>query len=151
MNINDAFPSKYLKASDLAGHNVNVTIANVVTEDIGKGEEKLIIYFHGKQKGMVLNKTNANNIAAIYGPETEDWVGQPIVIFEAMVDFQGKTVPALRVRAPQPKNRPRAVPNQVNGLKQQTTGLANSYPPQRQVGGISDTISEDTDENPAPF
>ena len=107
MNINEAFPSKYLKASDLQGHNISVTIGNVVTEDIGKGEEKLIIYFQGKQKGIVLNKTNANNIAAVYGPETEDWVGQPIVIFEAMVDFQGKTVPALRVRAPQPKDRPR--------------------------------------------
>ena len=138
MNINEAFPSKYLKASDLQGNNVSVTIANVVTEDIGKGEEKLIIYFHGKQKGMVLNKTNANNIAAIYGPETEDWVGQPIVIFEAMVDFQGKTVPALRVRAPQPKDRPKPA-------------MTPSHPPQRKVGGISDTISEDTDENPAPF
>ena len=63
MNINDAFPSKYLKASDLQGRNHSVTIANVVTEDIGKGEEKLIIYFQGHKKGMVLNKTNANNLA----------------------------------------------------------------------------------------
>ena len=126
MNINEAFPSKYLKASDLQGHNINVTIGNVVTEDIGKGEEKLIIYFQGKQKGMVLNKTNANNIAAIYGPETEDWVGQPIVIFEAMVDFQGKTVPALRVRAPQPKDRqqaPKAPPPQ-----QQRTDMDDEIP-----------------------
>jgi arabinogalactan endo-1,4-beta-galactosidase len=122
MNINDAFPSKYLKASDLQGRPANVTISNVVYEDIGKGEEKPILHFQGKQKGMVLNKTNGNNIAAIYGPETEDWVGQPIVLFEAMVDFQGKTVPALRVRAPQPKDRPvrQAPPPQA---------LAPSYPP----------------------
>jgi len=113
MNINEAFPSKYLKASDLQGRNISVTISNVEKEDIGKGEEKLIIYFQGKQKGMVLNKTNANNIAAIYGPETDDWIGQPIVIFEAMVDFQGKTVPALRVRSPQPKDRPKSVPQKV--------------------------------------
>jgi hypothetical protein len=29
--------------------------------------------------------------------------------------------------------------------------MAPSYPPKRQIGVISDTISEDTDENPAPF
>lgn len=50
---------------------------------------------------MVLNKTNANNIAFLYGEETDDWQGAEIVLFEAMVDFQGKTVPALRVRGPQ--------------------------------------------------
>jgi arabinogalactan endo-1,4-beta-galactosidase len=137
MNINEQFPSKYLKASDLKGRNQHVTMANLASEDIGKGEMKLILYFQGKQKGMVLNKTNANNIAAIYGPETEDWVGQPIVIFEAMVDFQGKTVPALRVRAPQPKDRPKPA-------------MTPSHPT-RQIGGISDTISEDTEENPAPY
>lgn len=130
MNINDAFPSKYLKASDLQGRNHPVTIANVVTEDIGKGEEKLIIYFQGHKKGMVLNKTNANNIGILYGPETEDWVGQPIIIFEAMVDFQGKTVPALRIRGPQPKDRP-----------------------QRKVGGVSDMAIDEqmARESEAPF
>ena len=130
MNINDAFPSKYLKASDLQGHNISVTIGNVVTEDIGKGDEKLIIYFQGHKKGMVLNKTNANNIGILYGPETEDWVGQPIIIFEAMVDFQGKTVPALRIRGPQPKDRP-----------------------QRKVGGVSDMAIDEqmARESEAPF
>ena len=120
MNINEAFPSKYLKAADLQGHTVNVTISNVVKEDIGKGEEKLILYFQGKQKGMVLNKTNANNIATLYGPETEEWIGQPIVIFEAMVDFQGKTVPALRIRAPLPKDKPK-----------------------RKLGGVSDMVIDE--------
>ena len=106
MNINEAFPSKYLKASDLQGRTISVTMARVEKEDIGKGEKKLILYFQGKQKGMVLNKTNANNIAHLYGPDTTDWEGREITLFEAMVDFQGKTVPALRVRGPQPKDGP---------------------------------------------
>jgi hypothetical protein len=53
---------------------------------------------------MVLNKTNANNIALAYGEETDDWRDQEIILFEAMVDFQGKTVPAIRVKGPV-KNR----------------------------------------------
>lgn len=101
-NINDAFPSKYLKASDLQGRQVTVRMDRAEYETIGD-DRKLILYFQGKEKGMVLNKTNANNIGFIYGPDTDGWQGAEITLFEAMVDFQGKTVPAIRVRAPQRK------------------------------------------------
>ena len=58
VNINDEFPSKYLKAADLQGNVAKVQIGNVTSEQIGS-DRKLIMYFAGKQKGMVLNKTNA--------------------------------------------------------------------------------------------
>ncbi len=103
-NINEAFPSNYVKAADLKGRQISVRMDRVEYEMIGD-DKKLILYFVGKDKGMVLNKTNANNIATIYGDETDDWHDQEIVLFEAMVDFQGKTVPAIRVKAP---IRPRA-------------------------------------------
>ena len=69
--------------------------------------KKLILYFEGKDRGLVLNKTNANNIANAYGDDTDDWIGKQIVLFEAMVDFQGRTVPAIRVRMPQIKDKPK--------------------------------------------
>lgn len=102
MNVNEAFPSNYIKAADLQGRQVLVKMDRAEYEMIGN-DKKLILFFEGKEKGMVLNKTNANNIAAIYGDDTDDWKGAEIVLFEAMVDFQGKTVPAIRVRAPQKK------------------------------------------------
>jgi hypothetical protein len=61
---------------------------------------------------MVCNKTNANNIAALYGPDTEEWIGREIVLFETMVDFQGKSVPAVRCKPPLKKN-----PNITTGTK----------------------------------
>ena len=128
MNINEAFPSKYLKASDLQGHSITVHIAHVTQEEITKGENKLILYFQGKQKGMVLNKTNANNIAVLYGPDTDDWAGHEIVLFEAMVDFQGRTVPALRVRGPQPKDKPRPATPAAPAPKQAKTDMDDSIP-----------------------
>lgn len=109
MHIDEAFPSKYLKASDLQGRNVTVKMGRAEVEKIGE-DKKLILYFQGKEKGMVLNKTNANNIAGIYGGDTDDWYGKEITLFEAMVDFQGKTVPALRVRAPRRDAPPRQAP-----------------------------------------
>lgn len=99
MKLASAFPSQYIKAADLGGNSVTVKIDRAETELVGS-DKKLILYFVGKERGMVLNRTNANKIASLYGDETNDWQGQPIVLFEAMVDFKGDTVPAIRVRAP---------------------------------------------------
>lgn len=104
MKISSAFPSNYLKASDLQDRNVMVKMDRVEVEKIGD-DEKPVLYFVGKDKGMVLNKTNASNIAHVYGDDTDDWRDQELVLFSAMVDFQGKSVEAIRVRAPQPKDR----------------------------------------------
>jgi hypothetical protein len=116
MRISSAFPSDYLKASDLQGRQVTVSMARVAIVKIGN-DQKPVLYFQGKQKGMVLNKTNSKKIVEAYGEDTDGWTGRPIVLFEAMVDFQGETVPAIRVRvsksapqnqAPPPARRPPA-------------------------------------------
>ena len=101
MRIDSAFPSQYLKAADLQGKRVTMTMAHVAMEDIGS-EQKPILYFHGTEKGLVLNKTNSNTIMAAYGYETDDWQGHPITLIEAMVDFQGRTVAAIRIQIPKP-------------------------------------------------
>ncbi len=80
MDITGAFPSDYLRGLDLQGREVTVVISHVVVEQLG-GEPKPIIYFQGKDKGMVLNKTNANVISHVYNEETENWKGRQIVIF----------------------------------------------------------------------
>lgn len=127
MRIDSAFPSQYLKAADLQGRAVPVTIDRVEMEDIG-GDHKPILYFVGKQKGMVLNKTNSNNIALLYGPETEDWNGKPIELFEAMVDFQGKTVPAIRVRPSRNGHAKEMPPVQPRRMETHPTDLDDEIP-----------------------
>ena len=109
MKISDAYPSNYLKAADLQGKNILLKMDRVEYEKIGD-DEKPVLFFVGKQKGIVLNKTNSAKIAAAYGDETDDWRDQDIVLFTAMVDYKGDTVEAIRCRAPQPKDLPRAAP-----------------------------------------
>lgn len=102
MNINEAFPGSYLKAADLQGRRVLVTISHVTLEDIGD-EHKAVLYFVGKEKGVVLNKTNANMIQEITGSdETDLWKGTQIVLYVAKVDFQGRRVDGIRVDRPVP-------------------------------------------------
>ncbi len=99
MKISNAFPSAYWKATDLEGRPVKFIMDRVEMEDIG-GDHKPILFFQGKDKGLVLNKTNSNNISAAYGDDTDGWAGKEIVLYPAMTDFQGKTVPCIRVRRP---------------------------------------------------
>lgn len=97
MRTSDAFPSNYLRATDLKGKQPVVTIDKVVLETIGK-DSKLVVYFKGTDKGLVLNKTNANGISDLLGTdETDDWAGKKIKLVTAMVEYQGRRVPAVRV------------------------------------------------------
>ncbi len=113
MNINDAFPSKYLKAGDLPEEgSQQFTIEAVRMEDIGKEKEsKPVIYFAGDSKGLVCNKTNARTIAKALGSEDfDDWIGKSIHLWRAEVEFQGEMVEAIRVKIKPPSKMPRSVP-----------------------------------------
>lgn len=99
MKISSSFPSAYMKASDLNGKPINVVMSKVVMEQVGRDKDELpVLYFRGHDKGMVLNKTNTKKIVEAFGDETNEWSGGEIVLFEALVEFQGDTVAALRVR-----------------------------------------------------
>lgn len=97
MKIGSAFPSDYLKSADLNGKAVRVTIASVTSEKVGD-DMKPVLHFAGKDKGLVLNKTNANRIVeAVGSDETDEWEGWSITLYPCKVDYQGKRVDAIRV------------------------------------------------------
>ena len=97
--LNEAFPGNWLKSADLQGHEVPVVIASADIETVGK-DRKLCLFFRGKTKGMICNKTNAQRIGLAYGEDTDAWVGQSIILYSEMVDFQGKATWGLRVKVP---------------------------------------------------
>lgn len=103
MNVHSMFPSKFVAASDLCGQDVSVVIGGIRVEKVGADEEQRpVIYFQGMTKGMVLNRTNAKRIAAIYGADTDKWVGRPIALYPSEAEFGGDTVPCIRVRQEPP-------------------------------------------------
>ena len=101
MKISEAYPSKYLRTTDLAGKPCVLTITGCDMQTYGDGTTAPVIGFRGTEKMLGLNKTNAGTIAALYGDETEDWVGKPIEVFPTETDYQGKRMPCIRVRRPQ--------------------------------------------------
>lgn len=96
MNMDEAFPSKFLKASDLQGRKHTLTIAGIEMDEVGDGP-KPIVYFNGKDKGLVLNKTNTQMIVGNFGAESDGWIGKNIILYPTKTQYQGQMVDAIRV------------------------------------------------------
>jgi len=81
------FPSAYLRSADLenAPETVAVKIAGLNVEDVtnndGKIEQLPVLHFTGTEKGLILNRTNADQVAGLHGPNVEDWAGKRIGLF----------------------------------------------------------------------
>jgi len=99
MNVSDMHPSKFLAAADLKGSGHKVIISRLEQAEVGQEkEQKWVLYFQGKEKGLVLNKTNSLMIASSLGDETDNWMNKEIVIYPTKTSFAGKPVDAIRVR-----------------------------------------------------
>lgn len=111
MKVSEEFPSKWLKAANLNGKDVNVTISHISKEDVGDDSgHKMVVYFSGTEKGLVLNKTNADMISMLYGDDTDGWHGQKITLYAIQTEYQGKPVQGLRVKMTTVQVNPQAMP-----------------------------------------
>jgi hypothetical protein len=97
MKMSDAFPSDYLKASDLRNKSWDMTIDRVEMVTFQSGEAKPCLYIKGAKKGLLLNKTNATILSGVYGDETEDWKGKKVKLYPVKQPFQGRTYDVIRV------------------------------------------------------
>jgi hypothetical protein len=100
MQANQLCPSPHLEAADLCGKEKVVTMKSVGFKVVGEAKvSKGVIEFEEFDRGMVLNRTNLKRVIELHGTETDDWTGKKITLYPSETDFQGKTVPCLRVRA----------------------------------------------------
>jgi hypothetical protein len=87
--VSEIYGGNWMTADDLAGREANVTIESVSVHDMNDGKKKAALHFVG----------NGNTIAELLGTdEMDEWEGHRIRLFVAKVDFQGKRVPAIRVK-----------------------------------------------------
>jgi hypothetical protein len=104
MRREDVFPSKYLKASDLNGRPMVLTVENAPLEVLknpeGKEQHKVVLYFRGAKKALPLNVSNWDAVAEILGGDTDDWPGGKVELYPTKTQMAGKTVDCIRIRAP---------------------------------------------------
>lgn len=104
----------YLKTEDLQGRPARVVIETVQIEEVKSDdgiEKKLIAHFMGKDKSLILNRTNCELLEGIIGTDDyEAWAGQSVVLYPTTTKFGAKTVPCLRIRAVQVAPKPAPPP-----------------------------------------
>jgi hypothetical protein len=124
----EAFPSKFLKASDLNGKAVIVRIAATPFEKLkspnGVEQSKIVLSFHGTEKKLPLNMVNFDSVAAIVGnDESDNWVG----LYPTQTSMAGKLTDCIRIRKPAPKSKT----------------VANPHPPEEEEPPFNDEIPTD--------
>jgi hypothetical protein len=108
MKRSDAFPSQYLTAADLAGRgDVPCVIEHIAMENMGHDDDqkpKPVAYFKNGTKGLPLNGTNWDALAAVFGEESDDWLGKRVILWvDPTVRFKGKPTPGIRFKFPAAK------------------------------------------------
>jgi hypothetical protein len=97
--------AKYLKKEDIPSP-INTSILWIKEEEVtapGKGTEtRLVLYFDGLKKGLVLNTANAEALAEITGTDGyEQWSDVPIELYvDPDVKYGGKKIGGIRIRKP---------------------------------------------------
>jgi hypothetical protein len=114
MNVSDAFPSKYLKKEDFPTPRQviidTVTMDNVAPAD-KPPEMKLVMYFTGAPKPMIVNKTVAMVLGAMLGNETNNWSGKTVEVFNDVTVVYNGAVGGIRIRpVQQPVGHPSVIP-----------------------------------------
>lgn len=93
------------------GQDLILTIQSISNEDVtganGKKEKCCVVKFSDHKKDMILNRTNAKTIEAIYKtPYVEEWKGKKIQLFrETGIRAFGSVTDGLRIRPFAPKKK----------------------------------------------
>jgi hypothetical protein len=97
--FDDIYGSKYFSAADLHGEQIRRRIGKVdvteLKEKDGSTKRKFIVYFEGVEKPLVLNKTNAQKLAASLGKDRSKWIGTMVELYAEMTSL-GKEGVRLR-------------------------------------------------------
>lgn len=104
MKVCDMFPRKYLAGVDLQDKAWRLTIASVDAERMSpaKGrpqEDKWILHFAETEKGVILSRTMAYQVAVALDTENADqWLGRAITIYPEKMTVGGQERVGIRAR-----------------------------------------------------
>ncbi len=92
LDWDELFPSRFLKAGELKGRDVTLTISGIALEDLpqDKGGTRVrgILSFNGTKKQLVLNRTNGEAIKALFGRDTGEWIGKRVTFYPAHINME---------------------------------------------------------------
>lgn len=122
---------KYLKREDVTEEGTAHKIVSCSQQQLlmgdGQSETKWVLTL-GELKPLILNSTNIRRCVAAFGTqETDEWIGRSIIVYDdPEIEFGGKIVGGVRLRAVPKKAAPKPKPK-------------------------AELVVDDDDESPVPF
>lgn len=101
--IDEIFPLRWLKAS-LLNEAITLTISSVRIE-YRDNLPRPVLSFAETQARLLVNHTNAESIAKMYGRRLQDWTSKRITLYKVIVPYGNDLVPAIRVREPESEDQ----------------------------------------------
>ncbi len=96
----DKFGGKYLKAAHFPKPK-KLVVSRMTDDKMPDGDEKTVAWFQDEERGLVLNKTNAESLCEIASTDDlDECVDFAAVLYAAKTDFGGRSVDCIRIRAP---------------------------------------------------
>ena len=105
MKLDDIFHGENLKAEDLKGKDVSLTISSwevAEFEEGGKTDKKIKLHFSETDRTLILNKTNGYSVAEGLTDDLDNWAGGVITLYPTKTDFGGKRVDCIRIKDARP-------------------------------------------------
>jgi hypothetical protein len=111
MNVFEIVPPTFLNAAALGGQELHDCIRAVKDAEFEGGRKKIVISLDKDGRAVVLNRTNLDTLVEAYGPETDGWLGKPVIVTTEMTVFQGRKIAGVKVRIPSASSLRGAVNN----------------------------------------
>lgn len=85
LTFDQLYPGTFIKAGEMHGKPVTLTIKSVAQESIegddGTEKLKVVITFVEIGRKWIANKTNGLRLRAMFGNDSDDWIGKRVTIF----------------------------------------------------------------------
>lgn len=85
VDFDQLYPGRFIKAGELLGRKVTMTISDVDLEDLqgedGTPKAKAILSFKETEKKLVTCKTNGICLREMFGKDLTQWVGKRVTVF----------------------------------------------------------------------
>lgn len=85
LTYDQLFPGRFIKAGEMDGKPATLTIKDVYLDQLegedGREKPQAVVAFEEVNREWALNKTNAQCLVAMWGPDSGDWVGKRVTLY----------------------------------------------------------------------
>lgn len=100
MDISKHLGSNFLNHLDLTQPFQTYIIKQVTQQMIGNEQKICVTFVEFASKPLALNKTNLTRLGQMYGMESNNWIGKPLLVYRSMTTYEGRTMPCIRICGP---------------------------------------------------